>query len=126
MEIRECKHCGLEKPFEEFPKSGYKNFRRHACAKCYYKHNTLQNMLRVRAWFEGYKKMQECQECGIDDFRVLEFHHREDEEKAGNVSDMVGKGFSKQTLITEINKCDVVCANCHRIITYEGRLAQSG
>lgn len=47
---------------------------------------------------------------------VMDFDHRGD--KDGNVADMVQRSVSVQRLTTEIAKCDVVCANCHRIRTY--------
>jgi hypothetical protein len=33
--------------------------------------------------------------------------------KRGNVSDMVNNGWSMDTIVAEIAKCDVVCFNCH-------------
>src|SRR5207248_6881904 len=37
--------------------------------------------------------------------------------KAGYVSRMVQKGFAWTTILSEMSKCDVVCANCHRLRT---------
>lgn len=37
--------------------------------------------------------------------------------KVGNVSEMLGS-TSLADLLMEIAKCDVVCANCHRLRTY--------
>ena len=50
------------------------------------------------------------------DIRVLEFDHVRGE-KSGNISEMIASGHSIARLQTEIEKCDVVCANCHRIRT---------
>jgi hypothetical protein len=33
--------------------------------------------------------------------------------KKGNISDMVNNGWSRETIMVEIQKCDVVCFNCH-------------
>jgi hypothetical protein len=44
--------------------------------------------------------------------------------KAGNVSEMIGSA-TVMALLTEIAKCDVVCANCHRLRTYSPREARS-
>jgi hypothetical protein len=56
-----------------------------------------------------------CKECGQRFPPVcMDFHHRRPKEKRFNVS----QGFSNHTieeLIDEIRKCDVVCANCHRL-----------
>jgi hypothetical protein len=45
---------------------------------------------------------------------VLEFDHRDRTTKRHDVSTLVRKKFSWSTILAEINKCDVVCANCHR------------
>ena len=53
---------------------------------------------------------------------VMEFDHREPSEKKGFVSQMAGRVGIK-TLLEEIAKCDIVCANCHRNRSYWQRLA---
>ena len=55
-----------------------------------------------------------CLDCGENDPIVLEFDHRNPDEKECNVSDMVKRGRSIKSIKKEIEKCDVVCANCHR------------
>lgn len=47
---------------------------------------------------------------------VMDFDHREGEEKLGNVG-VLAKSWSWERTLTEIEKCDIVCANCHRIRT---------
>ncbi len=75
---------------------------------------------RTLAQFKAYKQELSCQDCGIGDWRVLEFDHLGD--KVGNVSDLAYK-WSWSRLREEIEKCEVVCANCHRIRTHERQLA---
>ena len=59
-----------------------------------------------------------CMDCGIDDPRVLEFDHRPGVEKIFNISKAVSGSTRSWALIKkEIDKCDIVCANCHRIRT---------
>ncbi|MBA3694184.1 MAG: hypothetical protein H0X15_11020 [Acidobacteria bacterium] len=56
---------------------------------------------------------------------VMDFDHRVGEEKKAHVSRLVGM-MNLQNLLDEIEKCDVVCANCHRIRTYERNQRFSG
>ena len=56
-----------------------------------------------------------CSECGFDNPLALDFHHREGTEKEFAVSTAAATGFSRERISAEIAKCDVLCANCHRI-----------
>tara|TARA_B100000700_G_scaffold83330_1_gene93865 strand:- start:999 stop:1265 length:267 start_codon:yes stop_codon:yes gene_type:complete len=60
-----------------------------------------------------YKKTLSCKACGLDDYRVLEFHHLCDKEEC--ISRMVGVGYGWKTIMKEIDKCVALCSNCHRI-----------
>jgi hypothetical protein len=55
-------------------------------------------------------------------FFAMEFDHRDPKEKAFELSRMLGR-LTTAELLLEANKCDIVCANCHRKRTYEYRLA---
>lgn len=54
----------------------------------------------------------ECLDCGEDDLRVLLFHHRNPDEKRGTVL-QIATSESWDAVEMEIEKCDVLCANCH-------------
>lgn len=51
---------------------------------------------------------------------VMEFDHRDGEKKFMDVSKMTGK-YGLNRILKEIEKCDVVCANCHCVRTYKRR-----
>lgn len=57
-------------------------------------------------------------DCGLhpEYLAVLEFDHRPNEVKSFNISSRMYSG-KIEDLIAEIEKCDIVCANCHRIRT---------
>lgn len=61
-------------------------------------------------------KTHPCIDCGNTDIRVLEFDHVRGT-KVNCVSVGVKDSWSVEKLIEEIDKCDVRCANCHKIIT---------
>ena len=50
------------------------------------------------------------------DWRCLDFHHLRD--KINNVSNLVGQAFGKKRLLEEMQKCKILCANCHRKETF--------
>ena len=59
-----------------------------------------------------------CLDCGRSyPPYVMDFDHRDPKTKVAKVSTMVYKG-SESLLRAEIAKCDLVCANCHRIRTH--------
>lgn len=63
-------------------------------------------------------KSSGCVDCGNKDHRVLELDHVRGV-KSVALGTAVTKGWGKTRLLEEIAKCDVRCANCHRIRTYE-------
>ena len=83
--------------------------------------NTNRIMKRYRQtakeYVWDYLSKHPCVRCSETNPIVLEFHHRGD--KDIEVSRLIGRGASLDTLIAEIAKCDVLCANCHRIVTAE-------
>lgn len=54
-----------------------------------------------------------CQDCGlVDNPCVYDFHHLDPSKKALAFGTRGGKSF--KTLKTELDKCVLLCANCHR------------
>ena len=58
-----------------------------------------------------------CVDCGEDDLVVLEFDHVG--MKTGDVCRLAVSGCSLRRLKSEIDECEVRCANCHRARTRE-------
>lgn len=62
-----------------------------------------------------------CMDCGNSyPSCVMDFDHRED--KLMDVGRLVGHGYSIKRILAEIEKCDIICANCHRIRTHMQRI----
>jgi len=80
-----------------------------------------QRTRRVRAelrhWIRDYLTSHPCVDCGEADYIVLEFDHVRGPKKAAVCDLIVRHGCSLETLIAEIKKCEVRCANCHRRAT---------
>lgn len=64
-------------------------------------------------------KHEPCMDCHkrFDPF-IMHFDHRNPDTKFRTVSQMTS--YSVQKLLTEISKCDLVCANCHGLRTKAG------
>lgn len=62
------------------------------------------------------KHIQGCKECDESDARCLDFHHRDPKDKILCVSQMCLHSWNK--VLSEIEKCDVLCSNCHRKLTH--------
>ena len=138
MEIK-CNSCGQLKDEEEF-NWRYKalGIRHPTCRECqkpfrknWYEGSAKERHLKnvkerkekvrrlAREYVLTYLLTHPCIECGERDPRVLEFHHRQEKDMA--VSELVAGGYSIATIQAEINKCDVLCANCHRKRTMDER-----
>lgn len=75
-----------------------------------------------RLWIEKEFKTSPCNKCGISyPPYVMDFHHRDPSTKLFSISHGAYH-HSRIKLIEEISKCDLVCANCHRVIEHEYKL----
>jgi hypothetical protein len=70
-----------------------------------------------KSWVIAYKLTQGCADCGFRSHHAaLDFDHRPGTDKVRDIKS--GQQLGWKALQDEIAKCDVVCANCHRIRTY--------
>lgn len=73
---------------------------------------------RDKIWLTNIKKELVCSICGENRHWVLDFHHKNPEEKEDNISNLLAK-TTKLKILEEISKCDILCANCHRDLHYK-------
>lgn len=87
-------------------------------------HNTEYNVgrrARIKQFLTEIKLKQGCSECGYKEHpEALEFDHTSDN-KSFTVSRAIALGYSEKKILSEIEKCELVCANCHRVRTYNRR-----
>jgi hypothetical protein len=118
-----CKNTKDEKDFSL--KNGNPQYNCKVCHSEYRKNHyeknkqkyvdkAAKNKVKYRQDYYDWLSTQSCYDCGISDIRVLEQDHLNDKEF--NVSSKVGM-LSLSSMMNELNKCQVVCANCHRIRT---------
>lgn len=130
--MRVCSRCKKKLSEENFNwkiKGSKRSYHCKSCSREYirthYKNNTdyylrktkkRNEELRQKAYkhIGYYLKTHSCVDCGEDDILVLEFDHRNKENKVTEISRIVRKRVSFKKLVIEISKCDVRCANCHR------------
>ena len=130
MENKTCTKCKETKKLSKFHRlSKSKDGRQPWCKVCatksrgeYYKRNSNKEKKydkdrskALKAKVLNYLRSHPCSSCKEEDPIVLEFHHLKEKDKC--ISNMVCRGFSWQRILTEISKCTVLCANCHRRIT---------
>ncbi|UGL63150.1 HNH endonuclease [Streptomyces phage Bartholomune] len=79
----------------------------------------------ILQYVQGYKQERGCAECKIMyPYWVLEFDHVRGE-KLGNVNTMM-RTHSLDAIKAEIEKCDVVCSNCHADRTFQRAFRNTG
>jgi len=125
-----CTKCGDDKQVEEF-NWRIKGVKRHpSCRECtkkagkkHYQHNKqyyIDNVERNRAvlkeWYVDYKSTLSCELCPENRAPCLDFHHIDSSTKEMSVAMAVNNNWSLGKLKKEIDKCQVVCKNCHAII----------
>jgi hypothetical protein len=79
----------------------------------------LEKELRAYIW--DLKCKSECLRCGFAHPAALQFHHRDPSQKEKPIGR--AKFTSLKKLIIEIEKCDIICSNCHHIHHHEEREA---
>jgi hypothetical protein len=75
-----------------------------------------QAKIRNRENMLAYLLMHPCADCEERNPVVLDFDHVKGK-KEYNVAKMMNSSLSWSKILSEIAKCEVVCANCHRIRT---------
>jgi len=127
---RRCGRCGELKPVDDFNwrriERGQRDNLCRPCRAAYHHEHYVANrhryvdQARVRkqalalertTYLIEYFASHPCADCGETDPTVLEFDHLRD--KAFNIGSALPYR-NWQSVLDEIEKCEVVCANCHR------------
>lgn len=67
-----------------------------------------------KLWLDSYKETRGCKNCPESDPVCLQFHHRDPLTKKFQIADkLVANYKTNKELLEEIDKCDILCANCH-------------
>lgn len=114
-----CYNVGMpyKDPNSEHAKATRKAYRQtkaYKQSKSNYQNSTAE---KKRKYLNEIKAVP-CMDCGQSyPPYVMDLDHRDPSQKIDGVSKMVKRG-SWQAFLDEIDKCDVVCSNCHRERTH--------
>lgn len=131
--VKTCPRCRQELPLAEFNFKNRARGRRQvycrACSRAYIRDHYTRNrqyyidkafarkgreLPRLHERVLEYFRTHPCVECGETDPTVLEFDHVDPREKTANVAELIKRRRGWRTILAEIEKCVVRCANCHR------------
>lgn len=137
MDVIKCA-CGCGKDLDKKDKydrirkyiSGHNNRKydhddKYAVKKAWVKRNRKSvNLARQKRRIKRKQKIlveytnKQCNICGIKydgkNGAIFHFHHINPEEKEAAISVLLE--YSEEKLLTEIEKCELLCSNCHLIL----------
>lgn len=127
-----CTKCEKDLPEEEFHfKVKSEGKRKTICKTCTKKYRKLyyddnresaiayslesnkERMVRNQQFVWDYLKEKHCVNCGEKDPIVLQFDHINEKDKFKEISTLISEKYGIETIKTEIEKCQILCANCH-------------
>lgn len=104
-----CRTCGIE------GKENFYGTAKYQCKSCFNKRCVDAGKERVESLKLHYGG--KCVKCGYNKcLAALQFHHRDPSQKEFHLGYKRGISWDRQ--IEELNKCDLICANCHAEIHY--------
>lgn len=125
--LSSCKKCYKKHYTGKYPKTintprqpktpKYSKEEAQAKAKLVQKKQTSKRVERHRMYLYEYLSVRSCVDCGCSNWIVLEFDHLPQYEKFCNISEMHQKSLTR--IKAEIEKCEVVCSNCHTIRSFK-------
>jgi len=110
--MKTCTKCGTSKSIDKFYTQSDRKRGSSYCKEC-------KNAYDVARWIDKKKravvyKGSYCTHCGKDyPYPAMHFHHRDPLTKDCNWVQLRLRSWSKIT--EELDKCDLLCANCHAI-----------
>lgn len=135
MKTKYCSECQVEKDISFFHiRSSVKGTFQNYCKDCrkirdarIWQDNKYGKREKVKNWkedsrrkYQEYKRNLSCKICGETSEECLDFHHLDPKEKDLAVSALINRS-SWEVILSEIEKCIVLCANCHRKV-HAGRV----
>ena len=88
------------------------------CSNCHRTQHYTGKYMRNQKGLLVYqiKSNSKCLYCNNSKLECLDFHHTEDNKENGIGAMVRDKNITMEQLETEINKCIILCSNCHRTL----------
>ena len=112
---QKCSKCKLSKPLTQFRYDKRRGNHRKDCRAC--ENAQKRNITPQQYYVFDFLKSHKCASCGERNPICLEFHHLKPSTKTSDIATLVKTRVSILKIKTEIDKCVVLCANCHRYET---------
>lgn len=77
-----------------------------------------RHRVKVRQKVLEFLLDKKCIDCSESDPIVLDFDHKDQKAKFKTIHQMLSGHYSWNSVLKEIDKCEIRCANCHRRKTY--------
>lgn len=134
LTVKVCSSCEVEKSIDQFHfKRRDTGLRNAFCISCQkiikskhyvdnkglYRQRAKERRAKLILEVQGLKGALCCSKCGESHIATLHFHHVNPKDKDANVASALRDGWSIARLKKEIEKCIVLCANCHSILHYD-------
>jgi hypothetical protein len=113
-------------PTEKWRQKNQEDMRRYR-REWYYRNkkisqeNKKERVKMIKEWFQTMKTTLKCSKCPQNHIATLSFHHTDPIKKDIALANACDKGWSKKRILSEIEKCIVLCHNCHSILHWEER-----
>lgn len=113
-----CSMCGELLKEENSYKRKNRRDKFAYCKSCVSKY-TIERSRMLKLECIAYKGGK-CQICGYSKYAgALDFHHRNPSEKNFSICKRLRSAKLNDVLKRELDKCDLLCANCHREVHFD-------
>jgi hypothetical protein len=117
---KKCSDCGRNRSLTFFIYGQSRHSSKPRCVRsiCINCSNVARGRRKaeIRQRLASLQKKKKCKKCGFSDPRALLFHHVNPQNKKKCVSVLISMGYKEETVLEEVKKCIVLCANCHSIL----------
>ena len=126
VETKVCSKCQEEKPIKFFFKINRNTVkRRRICKDCANKYRRIRSHNNYKLWINEILpsiRPIKCEICGYSkSIAALDFHHKDPSIKEARIRQLLwaynpytSTKINVEKVKKEINKCQILCSNCHR------------